>query len=94
MSHDLGLLCTSFASFPTSIHFIVTLVYFGISSLHPACLDLTITCLAWQENVEVSKEEGLRFARRHAMMFAEVSAKTNAGVQNAFRNLTEKVRVH
>jgi len=39
----------------------------------------------------VSKEEGLKFARKHSMLFIEASAKTKEGVQIAFEELVEKV---
>ena len=42
-------------------------------------------------NREVSKEEGLKFARKHSMLFIEASAKTKEGVQIAFEELVEKV---
>jgi Ras-related protein Rab-18 len=42
---------------------------------------------------EVSKEDGLKFARKHSMLFIEASAKTKEGVQIAFEELVEKVRV-
>lgn len=39
----------------------------------------------------MSKEEGLKFARKHHMLFIEASAKTKEGVQCAFEELVEKV---
>ena len=39
----------------------------------------------------MSKEEGLKFARKHSMLFIEASAKTKEGVQIAFEELVEKV---
>ncbi len=39
----------------------------------------------------MSREEGLKFAKRHCMMFIEASAKTREGVQCAFEELVEKV---
>lgn len=46
----------------------------------------------YQEPREVSREEGLKFARRYHMLFIEASAKTKEGVQCAFEELVEKVR--
>lgn len=42
-------------------------------------------------NREVSREEGLRFAKRYRALFIEVSAKTREGVQCAFEELIEKI---
>lgn len=40
---------------------------------------------------EITREEGLEFARKHHMLFIESSAKTKEGVQCAFEELVEKV---
>nr|CDQ04738.1 BMA-RAB-18, isoform a [Brugia malayi] len=40
---------------------------------------------------EVTREEGLEFAKKHRMLFIEASAKTREGVQCAFEELIEKV---
>ena len=39
----------------------------------------------------ISKQEGLKLAQKHQMMFIEASAKTKEGVQMAFEELVEKV---
>ncbi len=44
-----------------------------------------------KQNREVTKEEGLKFARKHSMLFIEASAKTKEGVQIAFEELVQKV---
>ncbi len=41
---------------------------------------------------EVTREEGIQFARRNKSLFIEASAKTKDGVQLAFEELVQKVR--
>lgn len=43
------------------------------------------------EKREVSRDEGIRLAKRHATLFIESSAKTKDGVQTAFQELVQKV---
>jgi len=44
-----------------------------------------------EDERQVSKEEGIKCARKYQMMFIEASAKTKEGVQCAFEELVEKV---
>jgi len=44
-----------------------------------------------KDNREVSKDEGLKFAKKHSMLFIEASARTNEGVKCAFEELVEKI---
>ncbi|KAK2564743.1 Ras-related protein Rab-18-B [Acropora cervicornis] len=44
-----------------------------------------------KEGREVDRKQGLQFARRHAMLFIEASARTREGVQLAFEELVEKI---
>jgi Ras-related protein Rab-18 len=46
-----------------------------------------------QENREVSRDDGMKFARRHQTLFIESSAKTRDGVQCAFEELVQKVSI-
>ena len=44
-----------------------------------------------EDNREVTRDEGARFARKHSMLFIEASARTREGVQIAFEELVQKV---
>ncbi|KAI5608847.1 ras-related protein Rab-18-B [Silurus asotus] len=44
-----------------------------------------------KDNREVDRNEGLKFARKHSMLFIEASAKTRDGVQCSFEELVEKI---
>ncbi|PIK43098.1 Ras-related protein Rab-18-B [Apostichopus japonicus] len=47
--------------------------------------------LVYDDKREISRDQGLRFARKHSTLFIECSAKTRDGVQCAFEELVEKV---
>ena len=51
---------------------------------------LFLQCDMLDERV-VSKEEGMKCARKHHMMFIEASAKTREGVACAYEELVEKI---
>jgi len=40
---------------------------------------------------QVSKEEGMMFARHHKMLYIETSAKTREGIQLAFEELCRRI---
>lgn len=40
---------------------------------------------------QVSREEGLLFARKHRMLFVEASAKTSENVMNVFEEIVRKI---
>lgn len=44
-----------------------------------------------EEHREISRDEGVKFARKHSMLFIEASARTREGVQIAFEELVQKV---
>lgn len=44
-----------------------------------------------QTNREVSRDEGIRFAKKHRTLFLETSAKTNECVKEAFDEVVRKI---
>jgi len=44
-----------------------------------------------EDSRQVTRDEGQRFAKRHAMLFIEASARTREGVQIAFEELVQKI---
>lgn len=44
-----------------------------------------------QSNREVSRDEGIRFAKKHRTLFLETSAKTNEGVKETFEEVVRKI---
>jgi Ras-related protein Rab-18 len=45
-----------------------------------------------EDNREITRDEGLRFAKKYSMMFIETSARTRERVPQAFEELTRKVK--
>lgn len=45
-----------------------------------------------EKDREISRDEGVRFAKKHSMLFIEASARTCEGVQIAFEELVQKVK--
>jgi len=45
-----------------------------------------------KDNREVTREEGIRFANKYSMLFIETSARTCEDVQQAFQELSRKVK--
>ncbi|XP_055302228.1 ras-related protein Rab-18A [Sitodiplosis mosellana] len=44
-----------------------------------------------QTHREVSRDEGIRFAKKHRTLFLETSAKTNEGVKETFEEVVRKI---
>lgn len=44
-----------------------------------------------EPNREVSRDEGIRFAKKHRTLFLETSAKTNEGVKETFEEVVRKI---
>ncbi|UJR25314.1 hypothetical protein I4U23_006665 [Adineta vaga] len=44
-----------------------------------------------EDERQVTRDEGARFARKHSMLFIEASARTREGVQIAFEELVQKI---
>lgn len=42
-------------------------------------------------NREISRDEGIRFAKKHRTLFLETSAKTSEGVKEAFEEVVRKI---
>ena len=47
----------------------------------------------FQTDREVTREEGMQYAKKHSMLFIEASAKTKEGVHYAFEELVDKVQI-
>eukprot|EP01105_Mastigella_eilhardi_P004137 TRINITY_DN1548_c0_g1_i2.p1 TRINITY_DN1548_c0_g1~~TRINITY_DN1548_c0_g1_i2.p1 ORF type:complete len:209 (+),score=67.11 TRINITY_DN1548_c0_g1_i2:83-709(+) len=58
---------------------------------NPDAIKMLIGNKVDKEKREVTREEGLRYARDHCMLFIECSAKTTVGVQQAFFELVQKI---
>merc|ERR1711865_276500 len=60
-------------------------------STYPNCVKLLIGNKIDQEEREVTKAEGDAFAREHATLFIECSAKTKVGIEQAFAEVVTKI---
>lgn len=60
-------------------------------STYPNAVKLLIGNKIDQEPREVSKAEGDAFAREHATLFIECSAKTKVGIEQAFAEVVTKI---
>merc|ERR1711981_1519129 len=60
-------------------------------STYPNAVKLLIGNKIDQENREVTKEEGDAFAREHATLFIECSAKTKVGIEQTFAEVVTKI---
>jgi len=60
-------------------------------STNPNVVKLLVGNKIDKENREVSREEGLAYAKAKAMLYIECSAKTRLGIQQAFEELVLKI---
>ena len=60
----------------------------------PDCVKLVVANkLDAESERQVTRAEGVAFARAHGCLFMEVSAKSRLGVQEAFAELVQRVRL-
>lgn len=62
-----------------------------IYSTKPNMIKMVIGNKIDEPNREVSRDEGIRFAKKHRTLFLETSAKTNEGVQETFEEVVRKI---
>mmetsp|Transcript_20020 Transcript_20020/g.63720 ORF Transcript_20020/g.63720 Transcript_20020/m.63720 type:complete len:168 (+) Transcript_20020:478-981(+) len=55
------------------------------------CVKMVVANKIDKDDRQVSREEGVAFARTHGCLFVETSAKTRMGVMQAFEELIQKI---
>lgn len=63
----------------------------SLYSTRPAAVKMVVGNKVDIEDRQVSREEGLAFAREQSTLFVESSAKTSTGVQQTFEELLRKI---
>lgn len=69
----------------------VWLKEFAMYSTCPAAVKMVVGNKVDVESRQVSREEGVAFARQHSTLFVESSAKTATGIQQTFEELLRKI---
>lgn len=69
----------------------VWLKEFSMYSTRAAAVKMVVGNKVDIDDRQVSREEGLAFARQHSTLFVESSAKTATGVQQTFEELLRKI---
>lgn len=69
----------------------VWLKEFSMYSTRPAAVKMVVGNKVDMDERQVSREEGLAFARQQSTLFVESSAKTSTGIQQTFEELLRKI---
>lgn len=60
-------------------------------STRPGLIKMVVGNKIDKQKPVVTRDEGLRWARKHSTLFIEASAKTSEGVKTAFEELVQKI---